>query len=152
MLTAIMVNMLVVMIVVGFHYEALHQLSRLMPLIPLKARPKIVLGVCWGLVAHAVEIWVFAAAYYIAITYLNYGQLGGGSVKTLMDCAYYSFTVFTTLGFGDITPDGHLRFLTGLESLTGLVLITWSASYFYLEMQKNWDQEPPVRKVEDLRD
>lgn len=30
----------------------------------------------------------------------------------------------TTLGFGDIEPIGDLRYLTGIESLSGLVLIT----------------------------
>ena len=33
-----------------------------------------------------------------------------------------------------------LRYLTGLESLTGLVLITWSASFLYLEMTRYWDR------------
>ena len=36
-----------------------------------------------------------------------------------MDCVYYSFITYTTLGFGDVIPTGTLRFLTSLESLTG---------------------------------
>jgi hypothetical protein len=31
-----------------------------------------------------------------------------------------------------------LRHLTGIEALTGLVLITWSASFLFLEMQRYW--------------
>jgi len=31
-----------------------------------------------------------------------------------------------------------LDFLTGLETLTGLVLITWTASFMFIEMQKFW--------------
>ena len=34
-----------------------------------------------------------------------------------------------------------LRYLTGLESLTGLVLITWSASFLYLEIIRYWDRD-----------
>ena len=49
-----------------------------------------------------------------------------------------SFTVYTSLGFGDIVPIGDLRFLCGLESLIGLVMIAWSASFMYMEMRKNW--------------
>ncbi|HHO59743.1 MAG TPA: two pore domain potassium channel family protein, partial [Thiotrichales bacterium] len=30
-------------------------------------------------------------------------------------------------------------YLTGIESLTGLVLITWTASFLYYEMQRYWD-------------
>ncbi len=141
MLSTIILNTLTVMIVVALHYEALHRLSQVMPRLRLKSRPKIILGVFGALAAHAVEIWVFAAAYYIGIHQLQLGELANGAVTSLMDCAYFSFTVYTTLGFGDITPHGHLRFLAGLESLTGLVLITWSASFLYLEMQKYWGEE-----------
>jgi hypothetical protein len=34
--------------------------------------------------------------------------------------------------------DGYLRYLTGVEALTGLILITWSASFLFIEMQKYW--------------
>ena len=44
----------------------------------------------------------------------------------------------TTLGYGDIEPFGILRFLTGIEALAGLVLITWSASFLFVEMQRYW--------------
>jgi len=46
--------------------------------------------------------------------------------------------VFTTLGFGDVIPYGAIRFMTGMEALTGLVLITWSASFAFIEMQRHW--------------
>ena len=66
------------------------------------------------------------------------GNLMGKMDSSLLDCSYFSFTNYTTLGFGDIEPTGYIRFLTGLESLTGLVMITWSASFVFLEMQKYW--------------
>lgn len=40
---------------------------------------------------------------------------------------------------GDRVPIGDLRDLTGLETITGLVLITWSATFLYLEMTRYWD-------------
>jgi hypothetical protein len=58
-----------------------------------------------------------------------------------MDCVYFSFTTYTTIGFGDITPEGNLKYLTGLQALTGLVLITWTASFLFLEMQKYWKRK-----------
>ena len=42
------------------------------------------------------------------------------------------------MGFGDIEPFGYIRFLAGIEALTGLLLITWSASFLFLEMQRFW--------------
>jgi hypothetical protein len=48
--------------------------------------------------------------------------------------------MYTSLGIGDIVPVGNLRFLAGLETLTGLVLITWTASFMYIEMQRFWER------------
>ena len=36
---------------------------------------------------------------------------------------------------------GALRYLTGIESVAGLLLITWSASFPYIEMARYWDLE-----------
>ena len=71
----------------------------------------------------------------------GWGTLIGKFNGSLMDCVYFSFTVFSTVGFGDIEPTGNLRYLTGIESLTGLVLITWSASFLYIEMQRHWTED-----------
>jgi hypothetical protein len=46
--------------------------------------------------------------------------------------------VYTTVGFGDLLPQGAIRFMSGMEALTGLVMITWSASFTFLEMQRDW--------------
>ncbi len=69
-----------------------------------------------------------------------WGHLSGNYDGSLMDSVYFSFTTYTTLGFGDITPFGHLRHLVGIEALTGLVLITWSASFLFIEMQRLWNR------------
>jgi hypothetical protein len=53
----------------------------------------------------------------------------------------YSAIVYTTVGFGDIVPVGPIRFMAGMEGLTGLVMITWSASYAFLEMHRDWRVE-----------
>ena len=132
------INSFVVMAAVIIHYEFLYRLTWLMPKIRIRHRSRIVLGVFGAWLAHAVEVWIFALAYYVMTRTPGWGELRGNFNDTLLDCAYFSFTTFTTLGFGDIEPMGNLRYLTGLESLTGLVLITWSASYLYVEMQKYW--------------
>lgn len=85
-----------------------------------------------------VEIWAFAFGYYLMIHYGNFGSLEGHFDKSLMDCSYFSFVTYTSLGFGDIVAKGDMRFLAGLEALTGLVLISWTASFMFLEMQKLW--------------
>lgn len=135
---AIAVNAFVVALSVIIHYEFLFRTSVLIRKIPVRFRLRIVLGVIGALIAHTVEVWVFAVAYYWLIAQGSFGELTGNFGGTLLDCLYFSFTTFSTLGFGDIEPSGYLRFLTGIESLTGLVLITWTASFLYYEMQECW--------------
>ena len=66
------------------------------------------------------------------------GGINGLDTITLFDTIYLSATTYSTLGYGDLTPTGHIRFLYGTESLTGLVLITWSASLTFIELQRQW--------------
>lgn len=145
MLIAFIINSVLVAMAVMIHYEMLYRLSRLMPTLHIKHRYRLVVGIFGALMAHITEIWMFAIGYYFLTHSISIGSLiafdSGESIHSLMDCVYYSFITYTTLGFGDIIPTGTLRFLTGLESLTGLVLITWTASFMYFEMQKYWNDQ-----------
>ena len=134
-----LINTLIVALSVMVHYEFLYRITLFIPRMGIHHRFRIVFGVFSALIAHALEIWIFAIAYYFMNHADGWGSLTGSFNGSLMDCAYFSFTVFSTLGFGDIEPLGHLRYLTGIESLTGLVLITWTASFLYYEMQRYWD-------------
>ena len=138
MLYVFLINSLIVAAAVLVHYEFLVRLSSVIPKMQIKHRYKIVFGVFGALVAHMFEIWLFAVAYYLMHNAENWGQLTGNFNGSLMDCVYFSSTVFSTVGFGDIVATGDLRFLTGIEALTGLVLITWSASFLFFEMQRYW--------------
>ncbi len=139
MITIVLANLAVVLVAVVIHYEFLFRLTLLLPKVKVRHRLRVLLGVGGALVAHTVEVWLFAAVYYLMHHAGDWGHLAGNFNGSLMDCVYFSFTTFTTLGFGDIQPTGDLRFLTGLESLTGLVLITWTASFLFVEMQKFWN-------------
>jgi hypothetical protein len=145
MFIAFIINSALAAIAVMIHYEMLYQLSRLMPTLHIKHRYRVIVGVFGALLAHIAEIWMFAFGYFFIIRFTSLGELvafdSGESINNIMNCIYYSFITYTTLGFGDIIPTGSLRFLTGLESLTGLVLITWTASFMYFEMRKYWDDE-----------
>jgi len=140
MLYVFLINSLLVAVVVILHYECLYRIVMHLPKIKTNHRYRIVVGVFVALTAHALEIWIFALAYYFMNINEGWGSLSGNFNGSLMDCAYFSFTVFTTVGFGDVEPVGPLKHLTGIESLTGLVLIAWTASFLYLEMQRHWDE------------
>lgn len=138
MLAVSLVNSTFVVLAVLIHYEFLHKITQAIPRMRIRHRLRIVLGVCGAMTAHAVEIWIFAIGYFLLQRIENWGRLLGQYDGSLMDCSYFSFVTFTTLGFGDIHPSGHLRYLAGIEALTGMVLVTWTASFLYFEMQRYW--------------
>ncbi len=141
MLISYIVNTLIVAAAVGFHFEMLNWLSKKVPVMTIKNRARVVVALLGAIFAHLIEIWLFAFAYYAIIYYDKMGALEGNFDGSLYDCFYFSITTYTTVGYGDIAPLGDVRLLAGLESLTGLVLITWTASFLFVEMQKLWIQE-----------
>ncbi len=128
-------------LVVLVHYQFLYRIVLYMPKMKVKHNFKIVIGVFGALIAHAIEIWIFGIAFYYMNITEGWGHLVGNVTGEFMDSVYFSFTVYTTVGFGDIEPHGPLRYLTGIESLTGLILITWTASFLYLEMERYWNED-----------
>ena len=120
------------------HYEALAALSQLLPKLHMRRRPRVLLLIFAILVVHSIEIFLFALGYFFLLHDPAYGALAGIESLTLVNCGYFSAVVFTTLGLGDIVPHGAIRILTGPESLAGFVLITWSASFTFIEMQSFW--------------
>ncbi len=141
LISAFIANALLALIVILLHYEVLFQLDKHLPRVDhIAPRFKVLLGVGAIFVAHVVEIWIFALGYYATLQFPSMGNLVGelSGHGILLDCAYLSFITFTTVGYGEIVAQGYLRYLTGVEALTGLILITWSASFLFIEMQKYW--------------
>ncbi|CAM3722422.1 potassium channel family protein [Polynucleobacter antarcticus] len=146
LISAFIVNGLLALIATLIHYEVLSQLDKYLPRVENKApRFKVLIGVGVIFMAHILEIWVFALGYFATLQFPQMGSLVGelSGHGVLLDCAYLSFITFTTVGYGEIVAQGYLRYLTGVEALTGLILITWSASFLFIEMQKYWTTNKP---------
>ena len=141
MLASLLINTLIIALVVLIHYEFLSRLSAMIPKFRKIHRVRILIGLFGSLLAHIIEIWFFALGYYFMVRYGEFGTLTGNFSSTLIDCVYFSFVTYTSLGVGDIIPLGNIRFLAGLEALTGLVLITWTASFLFIEMRHYWDEK-----------
>jgi hypothetical protein len=138
MLVILIVTMLVSLAAVLVHYESLLRLTSLMNRIHVRPRLRVVFAIVGALFAHVLEVWIFTIAYYFLVQSGRFGSLVGNFSGELRDYVYYSFSVYTSLGFGDIIPEGPIRYLTGMEALTGLVLIAWTASFMFVEMQRLW--------------
>jgi len=120
------------------HYEVLRMLSIGLPALNMPARAKLVVVIFATFFAHLAEIFLYAAGFYVLVRYFAAGPLGEGSHSSLNLCLYFSAETYSSLGYGDILPNGELRLLAGMEALNGLLLIGWSASYTYIAMERFW--------------
>jgi Ion channel len=134
----VLVTVAIVIACVVLHYEALSWLTGLLKRISLSPRRHILVLIFAILFFHIVEIWIFGAGYFYLISSEGHGSLLASQAVSFLDCIYYSAVCFTTLGLGDMVPTGAVRFVTGTEALTGFVLLTWSASFTFFEMQRFW--------------
>jgi hypothetical protein len=136
----IIINCLLVAIAVMIHYEVLMKLSKILPGMKIKHRFRVAAGLIGALIAHVAEVWMFGFAYYFLIKQESFGKITGVHDGSLMDCVYFSFVNYTTLGYGDQVPEGLIRYTAGLEALTGLVLIAMTSSFLFVQIQKYWSK------------
>lgn len=104
-------------------------------------RVKVLYGIVAVMLLHVAEIWIFGAMTFVLLLWPACGSLAGPLEASFLECVYLSAVTFSTVGFGDVSPVGPIRFLAGTEALGGFVLITWSASFTYLEMERFWRSE-----------
>jgi len=138
---SIVMLLLLVAATVVMHYEFLQFAGTLPRRLTVPRRPRIIIVIGVVLAAHVLEASLYAAAYYILQTQFGMGGLGGHLEGDLLAYFYFSLATYTTLGIGDLHPSGAMRLIAGVESLNGLVLIGWSASFTYLTMEELWDRE-----------
>ncbi len=136
--TVVLITVSIVVACVVLHYEALNWLTGWLKRITLRPRQHILVLIFAILFFHVVEIWIFGVGYFYLISGEGHGALLASHAIGFLDCIYYSAVCFTTLGLGDVIPTGAVRLVTGTEALTGFVLLTWSASFTFVEMQRFW--------------
>jgi hypothetical protein len=130
------------------HYEIMrltadYLLPRL-TLVPRRAH--VVAGICACFVAHTLEVWLFAAAYFFLAVETDSG-FADETRRHFLDYLYFSTETYTSLGFGEIRLlTNDLRLLAGIEAMVGLVLIAWTASFNYFMMEHYWVEHPKGRR------
>jgi hypothetical protein len=130
-----------VVAVVLLHYEGLSLIGRSIKARVLHHRAKILMTIFAQLGLHIAEIWVFGLVAWLLAQFMGFGALQPAPRGGFLDFVYFSAITYTTVGFGDFVPSGPIRFLAGTEALTGFLLITWSASFTFLEMQRYWGRD-----------
>jgi Ion channel len=137
-LIAILASLMLIAVTTVIHYEALHGMYVALPLLSIPSRTKLLVVIFGAFAAHFIEISVYGSAIYFLVQDLGFGSLKGLSGFTFENCLYFSAETYTSLGFGDVAPTGPLRLLSGVETLNGLLLIGWSASFAYIAMERFW--------------
>tara|TARA_R110000868_G_scaffold39683_25_gene138022 strand:- start:1870 stop:2337 length:468 start_codon:yes stop_codon:yes gene_type:complete len=138
MLVAVLMAVSLVVVTFPIHYVALRWMSSGMANIPMRSNLRIFVIVLMALATHLVVIGVYAVAFEHGEGLLALGSFNGRELTGSLDYLYFSIVSYTSLGLGDIFPSEHLRFITGVEALNGLLLIAWSGSFTYMAMSQLW--------------
>lgn len=136
MLLIVLITMFAVMFSIGLHYFALLSITRLLSHFHGTHPASIVLALLLAVFAHLLEIVVFGIAWQVMYSI----ELITFSIEepTFLDLIYFSGTTYTTIGYGDIILTGNGRIMAVVEGVMGLVLIAWTASFTYYEMNRKW--------------
>jgi Ion channel len=139
MLPSLLLCLFLVSASVMMHYETLRLLNdRLITTEVFSTRAKVLAAMVGAMLSHLLQIAVFALAFWLLRDKFGMGGFGGTFQDSLASFLYFSSETYTTLGFGDIYPTGSLRMICGIESLVGLLMVSWTASFTYLEMRRYW--------------
>jgi len=132
---AITTALIAVVASVAFHLGTFVVLTRVLD----RWFPKVAWWVIGALVlvaisAHICEITIFAGGIHV-LEYLDPSQAPEDTGR--YSVWYRSASAYTALGSDQPSPRFAERWLTAVEALTGLILISWTASFLFLEMQKS---------------
>lgn len=146
MWTAWLLGLFFASVTIAFHYEVMRELVRWAPRLSGNRRRRTVLAVLVLFMAHVLEIWWFAIAHYASVEWFDIGRLEGEFSGAIREYAYYSAITYTTVGYGDVIPKGEIRIVAGLEALTGLLTIAWSAAFTVFFLERLWARESKMNE------
>lgn len=146
MLIVFSLAFLLVAACVGIHYNVLVFLSAMTLRLASRQRWLINVMIFGAILTHIVEMTLFAIVYWMLCESGQFGAIHDSEGIISSDYWYFSFVVYTSLGFGDLVPSGAIRMMTAIETLTGLVLIAWTASFMFVEMQ-SWAAQNLEKEV-----
>lgn len=86
----------------------------------------------WGLaLLHLLEIAIAAGVLAFLLSMPANGTLTEGYGSSFADYLYFAGVSFATLGYTQLEAHGAIRLLVMTLSLSGFMLITWSATFIY---------------------
>lgn len=90
---------------------------------------------------------LFVFVFFTAGIYAGHYYVAQAVPGSYLDSLYFSFTTWTTLGYGDITVVPRLRLATSIEALTGLLTTAVLTSMVWLYCQERmWPKSADQRE------
>jgi Ion channel len=136
------ISVVLVVVCVLLHYEVLRKLSDWLDRMRSLHRTRVLVLILGLIATHICEIWVYSLGYGMLDGVAGFGGIAKvaspAAATEWLDYIYFSFVTYTTVGYGDLVPEGPIRFIAATEALNGWVLLGWSASFTFLEMQRFW--------------
>ncbi len=93
---------------------------------------------------HVAESLLFAGVYWTSHQLLELGEFTKAFKPIFRDYFYHSLVTMTTLGMSEFNPEGHIKFITAMQSLLGFMMLTWSATFYY----KIFSQDDPNQNTQ----
>ena len=121
------------------HYEVLTLLGLALDRLHWPRRLKVVAAVLGCFVGHVLGVLLYGIGlWWLMRIQTAHALPGGAEAWDFSKAIAFSAEAYTALGLGDVVPSDPARLLAGVEALNGLLLIAWSASFLYLEMERYW--------------
>jgi hypothetical protein len=120
------------------HYEVLRFASTRVARMAVPPRVRLWLMLGAAILSHLTHVLLFGIGFFLIEYVFASGGLKGLHSGNWEDAFYFAITSYTTLGIGDVYPSGEARLMSGIAALTGLVMVTWTASLTYLYMERYW--------------
>jgi hypothetical protein len=137
-LIAAALALLVLALTTALHYEGLKILVR--PPRGRLSRRGLVYAISALVALHLAEIGLYAAAYAAGTGPLDLGALRGTAPGSALDLFYFAAETYSTVGYGDVVPNGALRLLASVEPLNGLLLLAWSGAFLFRLLEEREDK------------
>ena len=107
MISAFIINSLLIACAVVIHYEMLRLLSLIIPRLRIKHRLRVIFGVFGIICAHIIEIWMFGIATFFMLTYGD--GVADIDIKSLYDFHLSHGKTATITGVSPPSRFGHLN-------------------------------------------
>jgi hypothetical protein len=84
----------------------------------------------WMIVCHLLEICVWALSYWWF-----------AAMPDQQSAIYFSAVTYTTTGYGDLVLPAEWRLVGGVEALTGILMCSWSAAFFFAVLSEMYGDD-----------